>query len=269
MSQDPLRHRHPDVAQRLLRAAAATILSACQCLLDLPGFPHRTRVLARAARTAPPHARPHRCLQQTGTNPDGRDQPASTHQPRTHDWRNRKQRAGRRRRCRGLTTLTSSSLRPAAGQQQPTNARCQHCDVWTKPVYQSLSTRWPAKPGSPGPGSTVSRTYALKSSASEPGDALRHRTLRSRIGNAPPIPPCSSDCRPLPSASSICRPKTTNSVRRWPTRSVSSEPTPFTAITATRRQQNPPPSSASADHASKTPSATHNRWSQPRICQQL
>jgi hypothetical protein len=107
------------------------------------------------------------------------------------------------------------------------------------------------------------------SPASEPGDTLRHRTRRSRTGNAPPTPPCSSGCRPRPSASSIWRPKTGSSVRRWPTRSVSSGPTPFTAIAATRRQQNPPPSSAPPDHASKTPSSTHNRWSEPRPCHQL
>jgi hypothetical protein len=92
---------------------------------------------------------------------------------------------------------------------------------------------------------------------------------RSRTGNAPPTPPCSSGYRPPPSASSICRPKTASSVRRWPTRSVSSGPTPFTVIAATRRQENPPPSSAPADHASKTPSSTHNRWSGPRPCHQL
>ena len=125
------------------------------------------------------------------------------------------------------------------------------------------------KPGSPDPGSTTSRNCAPKSSASEPGDTLRHRTPRSRTGNAPPTPPCSSGCRPLPSASSICRAKTDSSVRRSPTPSVSSAPTPFAAIAATRRQQNLPPSSAPADHASKTPSSTHSRWSEPRPCNQL
>ena len=52
MGQNPLQHRHPDAAQRLLRTAAATVLPARQRLPNLPGFPDRTRVLARAARTA-------------------------------------------------------------------------------------------------------------------------------------------------------------------------------------------------------------------------
>jgi hypothetical protein len=56
VGQDPLRHRHPDPAQRLLRPAGAEELPACQCLLDMPRFPDRTGVPARAARTAPPHA---------------------------------------------------------------------------------------------------------------------------------------------------------------------------------------------------------------------
>ena len=68
-AKDPLQHRHPDAAQRLLRAAAATVLPARQRLPDLPGFPHRPRVPARAARTAPPHARP------SSMPPTDRDRP--------------------------------------------------------------------------------------------------------------------------------------------------------------------------------------------------
>ncbi|HYB35587.1 MAG TPA: hypothetical protein VEF72_07295, partial [Mycobacterium sp.] len=44
---------------------------------------------------------------------------------------------------------------------------------------------------------------------------------------------------------------------------------PFTAIGATRRQENPPPSSTPANHASKTLSSTRNHRSEPRLSHQL
>lgn len=45
MGLDALRHRHPDLAQRLLRVARSEDLPARQCLLDLPSLPHWARVL--------------------------------------------------------------------------------------------------------------------------------------------------------------------------------------------------------------------------------
>ena len=60
MGQDPVRHGHPDPAQRLLRAADPEELPARQRVPDLPGLPDRPGVPARTARTASPHAHPHR-----------------------------------------------------------------------------------------------------------------------------------------------------------------------------------------------------------------
>ena len=132
MGQDPLRHRHPDPAQRLLRAAAAKILPARQRLPDLPGFPDRTRVPARATRTAPPHADPHRRLRGKGQTRMVEMNQQVLDQPRPHDRRDREGRAERRRRC-GLTTPATSSLPPVAGRRPPANAPSPPCDAWTRP----------------------------------------------------------------------------------------------------------------------------------------
>ena len=204
------------------------------------------------------------------TDPDGRDEPAGTHQPRTHDRRDRKQRPGQ---VPPMPRADNSHFVIAAARRRAA-ATHKRAVVGTATYGQSRPTNH-FRRGSP-------RSRGLPILALQPaGPTHRNRTppspatpsdtarARSRTGNAPPTPPCCSGCRPLPSASSIWRPKTDSSARRSPTRSVSSAPTPFTAIAATRRQQNLPPSSAPADHASKTPSSTHNRWSEPCTCHQL
>ena len=70
MGQNPIRHGHPDLAERILRVAAAADLSACQRLSDLPSLPDRTGVPTRTARTAAAAPSP------SSMSPNAADRPA-------------------------------------------------------------------------------------------------------------------------------------------------------------------------------------------------
>ena len=189
------------------------------------------------------------------------DEPAGTHQPRTHDRRGRKQRPGRRRRCRGLTTPTSSSLPPAAGQRQPTNARCHTAThgqsrstnhfrrgsppsrslpiLALQPVGPAHRSRAPSSAATP---SDTTRPGPDRQRASDPSLLQRLQAATERIKHL------EGENRQLRGGARP-RPRSAAHQRR-------SRRSPRHADNKIRRRHRPP-----ADHASKTPSSTHNRWS--------
>ena len=119
-----------------------------------------------------------------------------------------------------LTTPTSSSLPPAAGPRQPTNApssALRRMDNAGLPITFDAVARE----------AEVSRSWLytqpdLRAEIERlrARDSPRRRTPPVPTGNAPPTPPCCSGWRPPPSASAIWRPKTSSSARRSPTPSV-------------------------------------------------
>ena len=121
VGQDPVRHGHPDPAQRLLRPAHPEELPARQRVSDLPGLPVRAGVLARAAPAAAPHAHfhPGGCRERPG--PGRGDEPAGSHQPGQDDQRNRERQRTGGRQC-GPTTPATSSRPPAAAPSKPASA---------------------------------------------------------------------------------------------------------------------------------------------------
>ena len=121
VGQDPVRHGHPDPAQRLLRPAHPEELPARQRPPDLPGLPVRAGVLARAAPAAAPHAHfhPGGCRERPG--PSRGDEPAGPHQPGQDDQRNRERQRTGGCRC-GPTTPATSSRPPAAAPSRPASA---------------------------------------------------------------------------------------------------------------------------------------------------
>jgi hypothetical protein len=177
MGQDPVRHGHPDPAQRLLRAARAEELPACKRMLHLPGLPVRSGVPARTARATPPHAHLDRDLHQQGPSPHGGDEPAGPHQPGPHDRRDREGRRKRGRRC-GLATPATSSPPPGDEPSRHANAPSPRCGAWTPPASGSASTPSPAQPD-------VSRSWLYTQ------DDLRAEIerLRHRHPAASPAPP--------------------------------------------------------------------------------
>ena len=89
MGQDPIRHGHPNPAERLLRAAAAANLPARQRVFDVSSFPDRARVPARTPPTAAAHPDPDRRVRTRRAGPHGRNEPAGADQPRPDDQRGR------------------------------------------------------------------------------------------------------------------------------------------------------------------------------------
>ena len=76
VGQNPLRHRHPNPAPRLLRSTRTTKLPARQRLPDLPGLHHRTRVPARTPGTPRPHPHPDPDRRDRRSHPRRPDEPA-------------------------------------------------------------------------------------------------------------------------------------------------------------------------------------------------
>ena len=163
-----------DPVQRLLRTADSEELPARQRVPDLPGLPVRPGVPTRTARTASPHAHPHRGLHRQGPDPRRGDEPAGSHQPRPDDRRDRQRREIRGRRC-GLTTLNMSSRLPSSGLSKPASAPSPRCAAWTPPVSASPSTPSAVRLACPDPGSTPRRTCAPRSNGSASDIPPRHQ----------------------------------------------------------------------------------------------
>src|SRR5271155_3249566 len=126
MGQDPLWYGHPDLAERILRAALAAHLPTCQRMLDMPSFRPRPGVLARAPGTTPPHPDPDRRVRPRRADAHGRDEPADPDQPRPDDQRGREARHGERRACE-LTTPPTSSPLPVSEHPRPVGERRPPC----------------------------------------------------------------------------------------------------------------------------------------------
>src|SRR5260370_774651 len=210
VGQDPVRHGHPDPAQRLLRPAHPEELPARQRVSDLPGLPVRAGVPARAARAAAPHAHPHPGGYRERPDPGHGDEPAGPHQPGQDDRRNRERQRTGGRRCR-LTTPATSSRPRTAGPSRHASAPSPPCGAWMPPASASPSTPSAAPLASPGPGFTPSRTCAPRSSgsASGPPPLRRRRFLHS--GSAHHVPRCYAASKRPPPASATWTQTTTNS----------------------------------------------------------
>ena len=87
VGEDPVRHRDPDAAQRLLRPAGPAAVPARQLVPHLPGLHHRPRVPARASRAAAAHPHPDHHRQGQRPPPRHRDERAGRREPRPHDHR--------------------------------------------------------------------------------------------------------------------------------------------------------------------------------------
>src|SRR6266536_3899453 len=127
----------------------------------------------------------------------------------------------------------------------------------------------PKKAGSPGPGSTTSRTYAPRSNAFAPDETQPRQADWFPTGNAPPTHRCCNVWNPRLSASGNWRQRTNNSAKRWPLPSESTGPPPSSAAPTTRRRRNPSHHRTLLTTTSTTLSSSHHRLSKPGSFRQL
>lgn len=140
--------------------------------------------------------------------------------------------------------VIAAARRRAAATRKRAVAALRHMDKAGLPItFDSVAKQ----AGSPGPGSTTSRTCEPRSNASAPDRPHPRHSGLFPTGNAPLTPRCCGDWSPRPSASGGWRNRTRSSANHSPWPSESAERTTSSATSATRRGTNPPRSSAPAD----------------------